>query len=359
MNKKGFTLVELLAVVALLGIISVIIIPVSINTLKDAKKRAFKQQIVEISKAAKMYYQEELADSENDHAYLDLSKESDRNKLQVKSIIKAGIVDITSNGKVDVTALNDEFCGRKEYNSKQVNLLSLDNLYCLLADSNNTTGTSNAGEILSRFNELQSQITELQQEVTDLKTQNSEMSSNFNAQITLVSNAKTQFLNTHPIGSIYTTVASDENSASAMATKYGGTWTAYGQGRVLVGVGSNGTTNYSTVDSTGGAESSSYTPAGTNSGGTVQSHTLTAAESGLPSHSHRELLGYGGNDPAQGLNYGNTFNGWHSGWTENTGGWNASQGHTHGFTNPTFTGTAASISRIQPYKTVYMYKRTA
>ena len=34
-------------------------------------------------------------------------------------------------------------------------------------------------------------------------------------------------------------------------------------------------------------------------------------------------------------------------------------GHTHSFTQPTFTGTAATIDTMPPYLTVYMWKRTA
>ena len=43
MNKKGFTLVELLAVISLLGIVGLISIPIISNTLKNSSKNAFKQ----------------------------------------------------------------------------------------------------------------------------------------------------------------------------------------------------------------------------------------------------------------------------------------------------------------------------
>lgn len=44
------------------------------------------------------------------------------------------------------------------------------------------------------------------------------------------------------------------NTAAKVKAIYGGTWVAWGAGRVPVGVGSNGTTNYSSANATGGSE---------------------------------------------------------------------------------------------------------
>ena len=44
------------------------------------------------------------------------------------------------------------------------------------------------------------------------------------------------------------------DTAAKVQAIYGGTWVAWGAGRVPIGVGSNGTTNYSTPNSTGGSE---------------------------------------------------------------------------------------------------------
>lgn len=53
--KKGFTLVELLAVVVLLGIISAIVVPVVGNQIETARKNAYKQTVNSIEEAAKRY----------------------------------------------------------------------------------------------------------------------------------------------------------------------------------------------------------------------------------------------------------------------------------------------------------------
>jgi microcystin-dependent protein len=82
------------------------------------------------------------------------------------------------------------------------------------------------------------------------------------------------FLLSHPIGSIYLTAASDENTAQKMRDKHGGTWTAWGQGRVPLGMGTssgdpNGNVSYNTAEATGGS----------------RVHVLSIAQ--LPNHSHQ------------------------------------------------------------------------
>ena len=59
------------------------------------------------------------------------------------------------------------------------------------------------------------------------------------------------FLSIYPVGSIYLSANSVNPS-----TLFGGTWTAWGEGRVPVGIGNNGETNYQTPEMTGGSENS-------------------------------------------------------------------------------------------------------
>jgi len=82
----------------------------------------------------------------------------------------------------------------------------------------------------------------------------------------------------YPVGSIYMTVTDD--TAAKVKARFGGTWEAWGSGRVPVGVNTSDT-SFDTVEETGGSKSNSYTPAGA-IGGTK----LTAAQSGVPAHSH-------------------------------------------------------------------------
>ena len=133
------------------------------------------------------------------------------------------------------------------------------------------------------------------------------------------------------------------NTAAKVQAIYGGTWAAWGAGRVPVGMGSNGTTNYSSVESTGGEEK----------------HTLTIAE--MPSHTH-----------TQNSHSHTTYNRWNSfaagnlsgyGYTSPANGW-AQDGYQQDYTGGTTatnqnTGGGGSHENRQPYITVYMWKRTA
>ena len=203
----------------------------------------------------------------------------------------------------------------------------------------------------------------------------------------------------YPVGSVY--ISTTLETAEKVKEALGGEWEAYGAGRTLIGVGNNGTSNY-TIGKTGGVENVS----------------TKIKEENLPSHTHTipELSGTTSSDGAH------TPSGT-VGWKELTGSFwdvvyqhstapgagdgivskkqwtnggvystsiadiplstatdgfsiNASHDHTfigtsvpnHSHTVSTASsttttcnnckGTALSISTIQPYITVYMYKRT-
>lgn len=145
--------------------------------------------------------------------------------------------------------------------------------------------------------------------------------------ITIAPNAITSteiaqsFLDTiYPIGSIYTNATNSTNPGTLLGF---GTWVSFGAGRVPVGIDSSDT-DFDTAEETGG----------------VKEVTLTAAQSGLPSHSHSQLGG--GFDGSVGIEPGNNRNS-DLGQTGTTGGTDASSAHTN----------------LQPYIVVYMWKRTA
>lgn len=145
----------------------------------------------------------------------------------------------------------------------------------------------------------------------------------------------------YPVGSIYMSV-----SSTSPATLFGGTWAAFGQGRVLVGVESGGT-----AGTTGGSSTASIAA----HYHTTQGHVLTTAE--MPSH-HHELLNLNTSGISTETFTKNSVKGEAKiGWTGNvmtsyTGG---DQSHSHGNTG---NAGAQSISIVQPYVTCYMWKRT-
>lgn len=196
---------------------------------------------------------------------------------------------------------------------------------------------------------------------------------------------KQYILASHPIGSIEINI-----SGANPSTYLGGTWVAWGTGKVPVGVNTNDT-DFNTVEKTGGSKTISYKTAGTNSGtaitmnavelthtgGAVGNHTLTVSE--MPSHTHTHknpnFMRDTGNQSQWGSPIYQTSGNYTAEATavtlNNTGGDGA---HNHPFTQPskhsftpttktvtqpTFTGTTATLNVQQEYITCYMWKRTA
>ena len=46
MNRKGFTLMEILAVIAILAIIAIIVTPLIVKTLSNAREKAFLEDAI-------------------------------------------------------------------------------------------------------------------------------------------------------------------------------------------------------------------------------------------------------------------------------------------------------------------------
>ena len=171
------------------------------------------------------------------------------------------------------------------------------------------------------------------------------------------------------------------NTMDKVIEQYGGEKWIQHSGYVLRGATSGVTVN--TASKTGGNDSVSYTPAGSNSGmgvtmnavslshsgGAVQNHTLTVSE--IPAHSHQmHSTGVlGATSGASGVT--NTVStGWK--WIKNTANAGGGGAHNHGFTQPSahsftptaksytqpkFTGTSATINTLPQYKSVYIWER--
>lgn len=155
----------------------------------------------------------------------------------------------------------------------------------------------------------------------------------------LSTNAKLAILNMiYPVGSIF--MSASLSTPSQVASTIGGTWAAWGAGRVPVGMGNNGITNYTTVEATGGAENHyhSFTFGYSEYYGTIPAFSLRA---------YKRISG--GYDTA-------TQDGSAS-FARNSG---TSAGTSTSANNAySTTGETSKGSSMQPYITCYMYKRTA
>ena len=178
---------------------------------------------------------------------------------------------------------------------------------------------------------------------------------------TILINGKTIWDILYPIGSIYTSVSPTNPKNFFTGTD----WVAFGEGRTLVGVGSNGTTSYNTVEDTGGSPTHSHD---------LSNHTHTSAW-----HTHGLGAGYAKINPSAQSNYlwynlksvadysetgrmktseKETYS------SLSTSARGISLGGTTDGTTPNNTGgpstnATSTVSSMQPYITVYFWKRTA
>ncbi len=301
MKKDGFTLVELLAVVIILAIISLFVMPKVADLIKSGNSTnasIIEQKLLTVARTYTNDYDTRFFNRFVNTGYASI--------ITKDELIDAGLV--TS----DEVALVEDFRGVR------VELLDNNKIKYTIArlgDSNDYTNE----ELYQMINDLKNDIKTLSSQITNNTT-----SGNI-------------FLKSYPVGSIYISTSS-ENPGNI----YGGTWEEYGKGRTLVGVDSSDS-DFSTVEKLGGEKT----------------HTLTIDE--MPSHNHVERMfldqsGYFEVKPAgyayykystqssNVIGWTNTqisnINYWRIGDTEDKGG---SQAH----------------NILQPYITTYMWKRTA
>ena len=104
MNKKGFTLVELIGVVVILGLIALVAFPALLNQIDSSKKQISDSQKEIIISAAKSYV------DENKNDYADKSTfEIPVNDLIKNNYLSKGIISSFSDNEVIVTFNNGTY----------------------------------------------------------------------------------------------------------------------------------------------------------------------------------------------------------------------------------------------------------
>ena len=230
-------------------------------------------------------------------------------------------------------------------------------------------------ELVTKINDLSALLENVDNDIDSELTQSAQTKTLSN-NITNKSSFDNVFLKTYPVGSIYISY----NNTNP-GTIFGGTWQSFAGEQTLVGV-NPGDADFA-AGKTGGSNTKTFTPTGT-----VGNHTLTIEE--IPAHTHnsKSLTGYfsvrryGTNNTGTGIGMGasgiitrsdQTWSGTHA--MINAAGVSLTTTHydqvkvnaTHehdsvggnGAHNHTFAGTEATLNVMQPYITVYMWKRIA
>lgn len=134
MKKKGFTLVELLAVIVILAIISLITVPMILSVIDKANRGALEDSAYGLVESANLYYAKNMNEVEDYITFniADKSQTSSTGKdLGYKGNVKSsGLVAITPEGKVSVCLVGDKYYAIKN-----------------LEESKVTTGKSKAGDV--------------------------------------------------------------------------------------------------------------------------------------------------------------------------------------------------------------------
>ena len=321
-KNKGFTLIELISVIILMGVIALITVPIIKDTMESAREKNFKNSAIGLIEAANEYYLnskltgdyfEEIEFKVNNGKMVSGDKELSFNG---KVPVGDSYVKIKANGDVAINITDGEFYAVKDYDEIGASI-----------------GTSEDTALLRE--ELAKKIAELEKIVIDNKNElDNKIENNKTSILNLTNkeNSNNVFLKTYPVGSIYISTSSTNPS-----TIYGGTWERYGQGKTLVGL-NEGEPEFNTINKTGGEKT----------------HTLTINE--MPSHNHN----LGGHTFLWGENVG----------TVNIKNANAEAGATsqnrlytyqnqYGWANTLVNGGSQPHNNLQPYITVYMWKRTS
>ena len=73
--KKGFTLIELIGIIVILGVISFIVFPVVSSSIKNGKEKAYNEQVGRIIEAAKKWANDntDLLPSDDEELYVNIN----------------------------------------------------------------------------------------------------------------------------------------------------------------------------------------------------------------------------------------------------------------------------------------------
>ena len=119
MNKKGFTLVELLAIIAILAIIALIATPITINVVETFRKNSFKESTNGLIRAAQLYYSEQVEEANFYGKTFDFSKNTSELSFKGKKPTSGTLV-MDSDGLIKINISNGTYCASKDFESNEV-----------------------------------------------------------------------------------------------------------------------------------------------------------------------------------------------------------------------------------------------
>jgi len=129
MNKKGFTLVELLAVIIILAVIALIATPIVLDVVDDAKKSAFSSSASGIISAIKLKTAENmLAGVPKAKTYTFPTEEIVVDGAQPTG----GLAEVDSSGRIGLAIHNGDYCALKGFSEGVVSVIEYNAETCVI-----------------------------------------------------------------------------------------------------------------------------------------------------------------------------------------------------------------------------------
>ena len=129
MKRKGFTLVELLAVIVILSVIALITTPMILNIIEETRKKASIESVNGILDAAEKYEITSMLEGEETRRF-----EFPNEKLQYKGTKpESGTLIIDEEGNTSITVLINGYCVRKRFNETTPSVIEIED--CTIEDS--------------------------------------------------------------------------------------------------------------------------------------------------------------------------------------------------------------------------------
>ncbi len=145
MSKKAFTLIELLAVILILGIIALIAIPVVNNIIYQSRKMAFKETIGGVVNSIANKCNTETLTNKWNTSYLTIDNGSFSSGYDIGisgKLPDSASAYIGDECKVAIVASDSKFCAIKDYDEDVATVTTYDKDTCILDDNTITTAES-------------------------------------------------------------------------------------------------------------------------------------------------------------------------------------------------------------------------
>lgn len=144
MNKKAFTLIELLAVLIILAVIALIAFPLIGNVIHESERKAFERSVDGIRHAAEIDYQNDTYRGDREYYYRNgsltltsVNGQAKQEDVKLEGIIKngTGIITIDADGNTSLKISNEEWCATKTATSKTTTTTEKTETNCLIQET--------------------------------------------------------------------------------------------------------------------------------------------------------------------------------------------------------------------------------